>query len=149
MAKHGIARAWWIARSTDRSGNFIDYDYLNLQDTSIPSQPFTNELLPNHIAYTGHTNAPATRSIHFQYASRSPEMTRTTFAGGMALVDSKLLDAVKMRGSGNETLRCKDVVRLLRRLAVARTGYCCRVVRRDCSVARQRHPGFFGDRREV
>ncbi len=104
-AKHGIARAWWIARSTDRSGNFIDYDYLNLEDISIPSQPFTNELLPNRIAYTGHPNAPATRLIEFQYVSRSSDTIRTTFSGGMALVDSKLLDAVEMRGPGNTTLR--------------------------------------------
>jgi len=104
-AENGATRAWWLARSTDRSGNFIDYAYLNLKDTTNPSQPFTNELLPAHISFTGHTNATATRTVDFLYNPRSASDTRTTFAGGMALVDSKLLGAIEMRGPNSTLVR--------------------------------------------
>lgn len=104
-AKNGATRAWWINRTTDRSGNFTEYAYSNLQDTTDPSQPFTNELLPTLISYTGHANGPGTRSVRFQYVSRSVDAVRTTFAAGMALVDSKLLQAVEMRAPGNSLIR--------------------------------------------
>jgi hypothetical protein len=104
-AKNGATRAWWINRTTDRSGNFTEYTYSNLQDTTDPSQPFTNELLPNRITYTGHTNMPGTRTVSFQYVTRVLDAVRTTFAGGMALVDSNLLQAVEMRGPGNALAR--------------------------------------------
>ncbi|MBK9261560.1 MAG: VCBS repeat-containing protein [Polyangiaceae bacterium] len=106
LAKNGAYRAWWVARTTDRSDNFIEYAYSNTKNTTEdPAQPYTNELLPVRISYTGHANLPATRSVDFQYNLRPPAAIRTTFAGGMELRDSKLLTAIEMRGPGNALVR--------------------------------------------
>ena len=97
LAPNGAIRAWWAARTTDPSGNFIDFVYLNEKNTDEPAHPYTVELLPARIFYTGHPSAPPTREVVFKYLARP---VRTKFAGGMELRSSKIVDSIEMRGPG-------------------------------------------------
>ncbi|MDI3282659.1 RHS repeat-associated core domain-containing protein [Polyangium sp. 15x6] len=97
IASNGAVRAWWVARSTDRSGNWIKFAYHNHKNVEDPAHPYTTEILPDRISYTGHPNLPPARSVVFVYNERPASLVRTTFTGGMKLRTSRLLSKIEMR----------------------------------------------------
>ena len=109
LASNGSVRAWWAARSRDRSGNWIGFEYLNDKNVEDPAHPYTTEILPDRISYTGHPNLPPSRSVVFVYNERPAQLVRTTFTGGMKLRTSRLLSKIEMRAPLNTIVRQYDL----------------------------------------
>jgi RHS repeat-associated protein len=105
--KGGVSRAWWAAKSTDRLGNFIAYDYEN--DTAADGH--TVEHVPAEIQYTGFDGPPAlapSRVVRFNYVDRSPAQARTSFVRGLVVRSSKQLASIDMLAPGQEKVRSYD-----------------------------------------
>ena len=79
----GVNRAWWVAKSSDRRGNFISYHYRN----DLDADGHTREHVPDEIRYTGFDGSPTLtpeRIVRFHYDD-SVAPPRTAFTGGMAV----------------------------------------------------------------
>ncbi|MDC0747778.1 FG-GAP-like repeat-containing protein [Polyangium mundeleinium] len=102
----GTVRAWWMTKTTDRSGNFIEYEYLP-RNESAGSQRYTAELVPKEIRYTGHSpsNTPPSRAIIFDYVDKPATATRTFFTRGIVLKSAFLLWGIRTLGPGNQPAR--------------------------------------------
>ncbi|HLM73344.1 MAG TPA: VCBS repeat-containing protein, partial [Polyangiaceae bacterium] len=94
FAKRDVVRSWLLTRTTDTSGNWIDYQYVNEKD---PAEGFTVETAPWRILYTGHAQVTPSRAVQFHYGKRESPATRTLFARGMALKRSLVLDRLEMQ----------------------------------------------------
>jgi hypothetical protein len=94
FAKKGVVRSWLLTKTTDMSGNWIEYQYVNEKD---PAEGFTVETAPWRILYTGHAQVAPSRAVQFHYGKRESPATRTLFARGMALKRSLVLDRIEMQ----------------------------------------------------
>ncbi|MFT3914548.1 MAG: SpvB/TcaC N-terminal domain-containing protein [Anaeromyxobacteraceae bacterium] len=112
LALNSANAAWWIAQSSDRDGNTIDYTYWN-DLASIPwsSWPYlrsyTTEIAPKQITYTGHPTVPATRAISFVYDTKDPEDIRTRYDHGAPRTSARRLASISM-SEGQTILRTYD-----------------------------------------
>ncbi|MFT3768646.1 MAG: FG-GAP-like repeat-containing protein [Minicystis sp.] len=101
----GVSRAWWIAKSADRLGNFIAYSYRNDTD---PDDGHTVEHVPAEIRYTGfegsRTLTPS-RAVRFRYDEKEPSHVRTSYVRGMAVKDSLRLSSIETFGPGHALVR--------------------------------------------
>ncbi|AUX47303.1 uncharacterized protein SOCE26_088210 [Sorangium cellulosum] len=101
MGKHGVVRAWWVTRVSDRYGNTMDTRYKSEEH---PTEKYTVEHAPLRIEYTGHPSAPATRAVEFVYSAPQSE-GRVLYSRGMALRSSWRLDQIRMLGPGDALVR--------------------------------------------
>ncbi len=100
LAREGVVAAWWITREEDRRGNAITYAY---ESEHHPTLGYTVEHRPHSIAYTSHPNAPASRSVFFEYFDSA--IHATYYSGGMKRTRSKLLWKVHMLGPNDAAIR--------------------------------------------
>src|SRR5262249_43406169 len=104
QGRGGVTRAWWVAKSSDRRGNFITYGYRNDLDTD----GHTREQMPSEIHYTGFDGVPAqepSRVIRFHYQDKDPADQRTLFLRGTPVASSQRLWWIEMRGPGDALVR--------------------------------------------
>ncbi|XXY17780.1 RHS repeat-associated core domain-containing protein [Sorangium sp. So ce216] len=101
MGKHGVVRAWWVTRVSDRYGNTMDTRYKSEEH---PTEKYTVEHAPLRIDYTGHPSAPATRAVEFVYGA--PQSGgRVLYSRGMELRSSWRLNEIRMLGPGDALVR--------------------------------------------
>ncbi|HLM74964.1 MAG TPA: SpvB/TcaC N-terminal domain-containing protein, partial [Polyangiaceae bacterium] len=94
FAKNNVVRSWLLTKTTDQSGNWIAYQYINDKD---PAEGFTVETAPWRILYTGHAQSAPSRAVQFHYKKRESPATRVLFARGMGLKRSLVLDRIEMQ----------------------------------------------------
>ncbi|MFT3765275.1 MAG: FG-GAP-like repeat-containing protein [Minicystis sp.] len=101
----GVSRAWWMAKSADRLGNFIAYSYRNDTD---PDDGHTVEHVPAEIRYTGfegsRTLAPS-RAVRFHYEEKEPGHVRMSYVRGTAVKSSLRLSSIETFGPGHARVR--------------------------------------------
>jgi RHS repeat-associated protein len=94
-----VARAWLVAKSSDRRGNFIAYSYYN--DTAPDGH--TLEHAPKDIRYTGFDGDPAlspTRLVRFNYDTKDAEQVRTSFVRGLMVKSTRRLSSIDTVADG-------------------------------------------------
>src|SRR4051812_7283139 len=109
LALNNANAAWWIAKSSDRYGNTIEYLYWNdLEALPSPKPPYTKfytaEFAPLSISYTGHPTVTATRQVSFVYDTKAPTDVRTHYDRGAPLQNTMRLKSILM-SEGITTLR--------------------------------------------
>ncbi|WP_052376710.1 FG-GAP-like repeat-containing protein, partial [Chondromyces apiculatus] len=91
LARGGVVRSWLLNRISDRHGNTVDYSYLN--DVH-GTEGYTIAHEVEKIDYTGHPNAPPSRSIVFSYENTFNKPPR--YARGMKFDRQRRLESITM-----------------------------------------------------
>jgi RHS repeat-associated protein len=102
LGKGKIVRAWAVARSRDRRGNYVAYTYDNDLDATTGA---TLEHVPLRIDYTGHPDRKPSRAVSFVYEPRAPSDVRVSFAAGAATRSSRRIAAIDMLGPKDALVR--------------------------------------------